>query len=204
MNLRTLISSIFSKTKSDINNEKRQRVIADENLQNEISSFGNTIPTKTSDLTNDSDFVDSSYHDSSKQDILTAGDNITIENNVISATGGSSTELYEHRIYIRKNYSDSMFLFFKFITNSNTPITLQTLGSILYNMGAISVDTGVGVTNLNGFEGGSNTKYVGCVYGNQNGQLYYAYANSLNVSFLTTATFPSTVNNFVDTIRQIL
>lgn len=32
----------------------------------------------------------SNHHDSTKQDTLTAGDNITIENNVISATGGGS------------------------------------------------------------------------------------------------------------------
>lgn len=46
------------------------------------------IPTKTSQLTNDSNFITSSYHDSTKQDKLTAGDNITIVDNVISATGG--------------------------------------------------------------------------------------------------------------------
>lgn len=36
-----------------------------------------------------------------KQDTLTAGENITIENNVISASGGS-VELYEHRIVWEK------------------------------------------------------------------------------------------------------
>ena len=47
------------------------------------------IPTKTSDLTNDSDFITTEYHDSTKQDKLVAGNNITISaNNVISATGG--------------------------------------------------------------------------------------------------------------------
>ena len=49
-----------------------------------------SLPTKTSELTNDSGFITSSYHDSTKQDKLTAGDNITIVNNVISATGGGS------------------------------------------------------------------------------------------------------------------
>ena len=48
------------------------------------------IPTKTSDLTNDSDFITTEYHDSTKQDKLVAGDNITISGNVISATGGGS------------------------------------------------------------------------------------------------------------------
>lgn len=57
------------------------------------------IPTKTSDLTNDSGYL--TEHQSladyatkaelaAKQDTLTAGDNITIENGVISASGGSS------------------------------------------------------------------------------------------------------------------
>lgn len=49
-----------------------------------------TVPTKTSELTNDSGFITNSYHDSTKQDKLTAGTNITIVDNVISATGGGS------------------------------------------------------------------------------------------------------------------
>ena len=49
------------------------------------------IPTKTSQLTNDSNYITSSYHDSTKQDKLIEGDNITIVNNVISATGGGGS-----------------------------------------------------------------------------------------------------------------
>ena len=48
------------------------------------------IPTKTSDLTNDSNFITTEYHDITKQDKLVAGDNITISGNVISSTGGGS------------------------------------------------------------------------------------------------------------------
>ena len=44
------------------------------------------IPTKTSDLTNDSDFITTEYHDYTKQNVLVPGDNITISGNVISAT----------------------------------------------------------------------------------------------------------------------
>ena len=51
------------------------------------------LPTKTSDLTNDSGFITNEYHDITKQDKLVAGDNITIEDNVISSTGGSSYTL---------------------------------------------------------------------------------------------------------------
>ena len=51
------------------------------------------LPTKTSDLTNDSGFITNEYHDITKQDKLVAGDNITIEDNVISSTGGGSYTL---------------------------------------------------------------------------------------------------------------
>ena len=56
------------------------------------------IPKKTSDLTNDSNFIDNTYHDSSKQDILVSGTNIKTINNQsllgsgnIDTTGGQST-----------------------------------------------------------------------------------------------------------------
>ena len=50
------------------------------------------IPTKTSDLTNDSDFITTEYHDSTKQNVLVPGNNITISaDNVISATGGGGS-----------------------------------------------------------------------------------------------------------------
>ena len=45
------------------------------------------IPTKTSDLTNDSNFITTEYHDTTKQNVLVPGDNITITSDyVISAT----------------------------------------------------------------------------------------------------------------------
>ena len=45
------------------------------------------IPTKTSDLTNDSNFITTEYHDITKQNVLVPGDNITITSDyVISAT----------------------------------------------------------------------------------------------------------------------
>lgn len=61
------------------------------NLSQVLEDYAMTsqIPTKTSDLTNDSDFINSLYHDTTKQDKLTAGTNITITNNVISAAKSS-------------------------------------------------------------------------------------------------------------------
>lgn len=49
------------------------------------------IPTKTSSLTNDSGFLTEHQDISGKQDKLVAGDNITIEGNVISSTGGGGS-----------------------------------------------------------------------------------------------------------------
>ena len=45
------------------------------------------LPTKTSDLTNDSGFITNEYHDATKQNVLVAGNNITIANDgTISAS----------------------------------------------------------------------------------------------------------------------
>lgn len=47
-----------------------------------------TIPTKTSDITNDSGFIDNTYHDNSKQDTLVSGTNIkTINSQSLLGSG---------------------------------------------------------------------------------------------------------------------
>ena len=49
--------------------------------------ISSTQPTKTSELTNDSGFITNEYHDATKQNVLVAGDNITITNDgTISAS----------------------------------------------------------------------------------------------------------------------
>lgn len=62
----------------------------------------NAIPTKTSDLTNDSGYIDNTYHDSSKQDTLVSGTSIKTINNQsllgsgninISSGGGTATDV---------------------------------------------------------------------------------------------------------------
>lgn len=71
----------------------------DSELKSDISSLEtlkadkSEIPTSTSDLVNDSNFITSNYHDSSKQNVLTAGSNITIVNDVISAVGGGTAQV---------------------------------------------------------------------------------------------------------------
>ena len=52
-----------------------------------------TVPTKTSQLTNDSGFITNSYHDSTKQDTLVSGQNIkTINNQSIVGPGNITIE----------------------------------------------------------------------------------------------------------------
>ena len=65
------------------------------NLNNEIDLKADKteIPTKTSDLTNDSNYITPSYHDASKQDILVSGTNIkTINNQNILGSGNIEVE----------------------------------------------------------------------------------------------------------------
>lgn len=64
-------------------------------LQNALNTKANTndIPTKTSDLNNDSGFITSSYHDSTKQDTLVSGTNIkTINNQSLLGNGNIEIE----------------------------------------------------------------------------------------------------------------
>ena len=61
-------------------------------VDTQITGVEAEIPTTTSDLVNDSGYITSGYHDNTKQDNLTAGRNITINNNVISATSSISVD----------------------------------------------------------------------------------------------------------------
>jgi len=54
MNIKEIINSIFKRTKADVNNEKRQRIEADTDLQEKIENIGNTLaPVATTGDYND-------------------------------------------------------------------------------------------------------------------------------------------------------
>ena len=105
-----------------------------------------SVPTKTSDLANDSGFIDSSalddYYDKTetdtlladKQDKLTAGDNITIdqETNTISATGGGSS-VNDATLTIQKNGTNVATFTANSATNQTANITVPTATSDLSN-----------------------------------------------------------------------
>ena len=96
-----------------------------------------TIPSKISDLTNDSGFVTNNYHDSTKQDTLVSGQNIkTINNQSILGEGnindsaivesGSNT----NGDYIK--YSDGRMICYKTVTGT-VQITEQYYGYFYHN-----------------------------------------------------------------------
>lgn len=62
---------------------------------NEYKEKVDNIPTKTSDLINDSGFIDNTYHDNTKQDVLSGSSSIDITSNVVS---------------VKQEYIDSQFL----------------------------------------------------------------------------------------------
>jgi hypothetical protein len=76
------------KTAYDLADSKQDAITSTNKLDYSLIDNTPTIPTKVSDLTNDSGFIDSSYHDSSKQDELVSGTNIkTINGNSILGSG---------------------------------------------------------------------------------------------------------------------
>ena len=75
---------------SNLNNETNVLKADVNSLNNEINLKADKteIPTKTSDLTNDSNYITPSYHDATKQDVLVSGTNIkTINNQDILGSG---------------------------------------------------------------------------------------------------------------------
>ena len=95
------VNNLNNKTnllESDVNNlnNKTNVLEADvNNLNNEIvlKADKTEIPTKTSDLTNDSNYITASYHDATKQDVLVSGTNIkTINNQDILGSGNIKVE----------------------------------------------------------------------------------------------------------------
>lgn len=187
MNIKTLIGSIFNKTKRDINNEKRQRIENDNSLQTQVNNIkdGNNIDS----------FGDVESVLNTKQNKLTAGNNITIANNVISASDG---HLYEHCIYMvshRVEYLGDIKL--RILTNTSVPLTLAELKEIM----TVSYN--------------SYNRVIDCVgrwrenYESSFQLVYQIYINNNEFYFIDVLTNTSTKFNFlgttfIDGVRQIL
>lgn len=102
-----------------------------------------------------------------KQDKLTAGTNITITGDVISASGGNTT--YMHLITIRWG-GTQIIGYTSIITDNNTPFTTTTFAEYIYSKGITSAHN----FPFFGVRGSGNTMhYYDALYAN--GQYLYAH-----------------------------
>ena len=88
-------TSVLKADVTNLNNETNVLKANVSNLNNEINLKADKteIPTKTSDLTNDSGYITNEYHDATKQDALVSGTNIkTINNKDILGSGNIEVE----------------------------------------------------------------------------------------------------------------
>ena len=69
-----------------VSQQEKNQITANKNAIEEIEE---AIPSKTSDLTNDSGFIDETYHDNTKQDVLTGSDSVDLTGNVVSVKDNS-------------------------------------------------------------------------------------------------------------------
>lgn len=94
-------------------------------LENAVNAMNTKVESNTSNIASLTN---------TKQDKLTAGTNITIdENNVISASGGGGEKLYEHKI---ESGNDTLGYFVLIIyNNSSVVFTNDTLYDYLYSNG---------------------------------------------------------------------
>lgn len=126
----------------------------------------------------------------------TAGENITIENGVISASGGS-VKLYEHNLYI-VNSSQQFECLITIILDNATPFTLDTLKSYLLSNNFIY---GGGLKNM------KNTSGIWVNSSNQYKNVYGVATNSSGTNLYYAFGFTMVLQNFgdvMDTITQIL
>lgn len=67
-----------------VSQQEKNQITANKNAIEEIEE---AIPTKTSDLTNDSGFIDETYHDDTKQDVLSGSELARLDNAIINYSG---------------------------------------------------------------------------------------------------------------------
>lgn len=94
------------------------------------------VPTKTSDITNDSGYITNSYHDSTKQDTLVSGTNIKTINNesilgsgniTISGGGGTATDVQVNGTSIVSNNVANLVTNTAYNSSSNKLATMSDL-----------------------------------------------------------------------------
>lgn len=152
----------YSKDGSDFNGNE---VALMSDVSETLVSANSYADTKASNvLSSAKSYTDTQVE--AKQDKLTAGDGITISNNVISASGGSSgggIKLYKHEI------ADGIII----ISLSSTPLSLQD-PSAIQNGNCISVYVGENGYYSSGLISYTSDQpwYVVHYYGDKNGTTY--------------------------------
>ena len=144
----------------------------------------------------------SNHHDSTKQDKLTAGNNITIENNVISATGGGEPDAYIKSAAVDGNKltltnKDNTTVEFEptggsgggtvsldfykagYKSGSNATIEATGLGSIAF--GSLEYNGSIKASQKGSMAFGY-TEYAGSVMASSTGSLAHGYSDTSSIS----------------------
>ena len=128
--------------------------------------------------------------------------NISIVNNVISASGGS-VELYEHNIYIKNNGTNKIFITLKILMTTNTPFTHSLLYDFLKNNHFWGDWDASGVYSVSGSWYSSSIRVAHglFVYPEGDNDIHIASGANQYLTMYFTSTGSTTI---MDTIRQIL
>lgn len=130
--------------------------------------------------------VAKAYSDGDVQHTLTAGNNITIVDNVISATSGS--RLYLHNLNCLVNYPTyNGRIVLKIISTVNTPMTRNDIVSYLTTNGHITTPMSLQATGY--YE---NHAVNSIYYEPNNDTLYYVYNTKDSTSFS-----PNQINDII-------
>lgn len=139
-----------------------------------------------------------------KQDVLTAGSGITIQDNVIS-TSGSGIELYEHTL---SGYYDTVNNTHIYIANlllpNNTPITKTQVGATLYECGYRGPESCLLAGGQYYLQNYTTRNNVIGLYGDSDGYLHMEFINDNGYNNNVMFTYTGSNLYFSDTIRKIL
>jgi hypothetical protein len=144
-----------------------------------------SIPTKTSDITNDSGFITNSYHDSTKQDTLVSGTNIkTVGGQSLLGEGdisASAVSITTGTEYLVPKIIDSKQVYGKRINFGNLP-------------SATTKDVAHGVTGITAFI---------AAYGVSTDGTYYYLLGDGNTSSYSRQLIPTTTNVRIITNQNV-
>ena len=150
-----------------------------------------TVPTKMSDITNDSGYITSSYHDSTKQDSLVSGTNIKTINNqsllgsgniTIQGGGGSATDVQINGSSIVQNDVANIAVEGTYNATTNKIATVGEITNVtgdLEDLTTTDKDNLVDAIN----EVNSNMQYGAVLYENSSGSSGNIYLSDSSANY---------------------